>query len=145
MTLVKICCMPRAKQKQQILLVSVFFYTRLYAIFLFSVLSFFLSPPLSLSLSCSVFLLGEGEVVFLLCKCVREGVYMTRLLVDDKTFKNIRCCCRCRSCFPLRVFSCVVVFWLYFFNISTQLTTETREFQWLLLLLLLLLSCNVVI
>lgn len=39
---------------------------------------------------------------FLLCQCVYEGVYMTRLLVDDKTFKNIRC--YSRWCFPLLVY-----------------------------------------
>jgi hypothetical protein len=48
MTLVKICCMPRAKQKQQILLVSVFFTQGFMPFFYFL---FFLSFSLPLSLS----------------------------------------------------------------------------------------------
>lgn len=91
MTLDEIGCMLRAKQKQQILVLSIALslsvsVRQAFMSFLFSVCSCFPSS-----------LIGEGEVVFLLCDRVREGVYITLLLVDGKTFKNIRCFSR--SCF----------------------------------------------
>ena len=75
--------------------------------------------------SLSLFLLDEGEVVFLLCDRVHEGIYMTLLLIDDKTFKNIRCYYRSR--FPIRIYACVVLFRTLFFDVGTRLTIETRK------------------
>ena len=71
--------------------------------------------------------------MFLLCQCVYEGVYMTRLLVDDKTFKNIRC--YSRLCFPLLVYVFsfferrILTFFFFYFieNYSSNARTRDRE------------------
>lgn len=121
-----------SKNKKKILLRfrRIVFYVSLSASFFFFFLCFirsFLSLSFSVSHSPSSFSV-KVKSCFLLCQYIYEGVYMTRLLVDDKTFKNIRC--YYRWCFPLRMCAYFSFFDFLFFqskNYSTNMQTNERE------------------
>lgn len=106
------------KQEEILLLRRLVFYVSLSGVF-FLFHSFSRCSPSSFAV--------KVKSCFLLCQCVYEGIYMTRLLVDDKTFKNIRC--YSRWCFPLLV--CVFhssngVFWLSFFFFIEDYSSNAR-------------------
>ena len=137
--------MPRVKPKQQVLLLLSLESTCHFLLrFSFSLcLSLSLSPSCSLlfsvlpSLSSLFFLLAEGKVGCFCFACTKAFETIL-LLIDEKTFKNIRrrraacCCCYCRRrqlCFPVRTYACVVPLVLTLFFNPRERTRLTREFS----------------
>ncbi len=113
MTLVEMDCVPRAKQKQQILFFF-FFYTSLYAIFLFSVLS--------LSLPCR----WRWSRIFALQSCTWRRLHNSITCWWQNLQKHPLLL---SSVFSTKNVSMRHLVLTLFFNIRSQLIAEIREFQ----------------
>jgi hypothetical protein len=133
MTLVE-CCMPRAKQKQQILFVS-FSSINLHVIFLFSARTCFLfSLPRSFSVkvkSCFCFAIAYVKAFTWLYYLLMTKPSKTSVVIVDRVFQ----------CERMHVSSCFD----FIFQYKYSSIDRNKRILVLLLLLLLLLSCNVVI
>lgn len=132
--------MPRARPKQQVLLLlsleSTCHFLLRFSFSLALSLSLLLFSVLSSSSSSLFFLLAEGKVGCFCFACTKAFETIL-LLIDEKTFKNIRrrraaCCCCCswrrrQLCFPVRTYACVVPLVLtLFFNPRER----ERELDW---------------